>query len=114
MKHKQKTHLVNRYNQFINEKNNTSKEIINEEVEFYNIITNRHMNLFANTILTSCRYNNIYPIENMKFVKDARSIVPLESYNVSETYYNGLRLGEQLIPIENTNKYVANLEAIQV
>ena len=102
------------FNSKANEITLVSKEIINEEVEFYNIITNRHMNLFANTILTSCRYNNIYPIENMKFVKDARSIVPLESYNVSETYYNGLRLGEQLIPIENTNKYVANLEAIQV
>jgi hypothetical protein len=49
-----------------------SCDIIEKEVEFYNIITDYHMNLFANGILTSCRYNNLYPIQNMKFVKDDR------------------------------------------
>ena len=91
-----------------------SKEVVYEEVEFYNVITNRHINLFANTILTSCRYNNIYPIESMRFVKDGRSIAPIESYNVSKIYYDGLRLGEQLISAEDTHTYLANLEALKV
>jgi hypothetical protein len=38
-------------------------------VDYYNVITDYHINLFANGILTSCRLNNIYPIKNMKFVK---------------------------------------------
>lgn len=42
------------------------------ECEFYNIYTNYHMNLFANGILTGFRYNNLYPIKDMKFVKDGR------------------------------------------
>ena len=49
-----------------------SCELIQEEVEFYNIITDYHINLFANGVLTSCRYNNLYPIQDMKFVKDDR------------------------------------------
>ena len=36
------------------------KEIIYEKIYHYNIITDYHINLFANGILTSCRYNNIY------------------------------------------------------
>ena len=49
-----------------------SVENIKEIVEYYNIITDFHMNLFANSILTSCRYNNLYLIQDMKFVKDDR------------------------------------------
>lgn len=86
-----------------------SCEVVEEPVEFYNIITDYHMNCFANTTLTSCRYNNIYPISNMKFVKDDRDVVPFEAYNVPIEYYNGMRLGEQIIDIEKTNKYIEKL-----
>lgn len=72
-----------------------SKEVINKEVEFYNIITDYHMNLFAGTILTSCRYNNIYPIQNMKFIKENREHKSIEYFDVPEKYYYGLRLAEQ-------------------
>lgn len=90
-----------------------SCEVINESVEFYNIITNYHMNCFANEVLTSCRYNNIYPIKYMKFVKDNREIIPFEAYDVPIEYYNGMRLGEQTIDIEKTNKYVSNLISLK-
>lgn len=47
-----------------------SQEIIHEPVEFYNIITEKHYNLFANGILTSKRWSNRYDIKDMKYVLD--------------------------------------------
>lgn len=47
-----------------------SQEIIHEPVEFYNIITEKHYNLFANGILTSKRWSNRYGIKDMKYVLD--------------------------------------------
>lgn len=96
----------------------------NEEVcEYYNIITNYHMNCFANGILSSCRYNNLYPIKDMKFIKDDRlSKQPrwkiyadkFRQYPVLGTYLDGLRLYEQEdISIEDTVKYVNNLELLK-
>ena len=45
-----------------------SQEVVKEPVKFYNIITDKHYNLFANGILTSCRLSNKYKIEDMKYV----------------------------------------------
>lgn len=92
-----------------------SKEIVNETVEYYNIITEYHINLFANGILTSCRYNNIYPIVNMQFDKDARFIIPYEAYEnkIPQKYYSGLRLYEQTIPVKDSIDYVAVLEELK-
>lgn len=89
-------------------------ERVDEPCEFYNVITDRHMNLFANGILTSCRFNNLYPIKDMKFVKDKRKLRPTEVYDVPLEYYNGLRLGEQTMDINEVNKYVRNLINIAV
>lgn len=87
-----------------------SCELINESIEYYNIITNYHINLFANGILTSCRYNNIYQIDHMKFIKDERENVSYSEYTgIPEKYYIGMRLGEQTIPIEETKKYIRKL-----
>jgi hypothetical protein len=74
-----------------------------EFAEIYNVVTNRHLNIFAEGMLTSRRLNNIYPIADMKFVKEERIITPIEEFNhhffygkgITEEYYNGLRLGEQ-------------------
>lgn len=46
------------------------QELIHENVDYYNIIADKHFNLFANGILTSCRCSNLYKIENMKYVGD--------------------------------------------
>ena len=98
-----------------NEVTLTSKEIVVEEVEYYNIITSGHMNLFANSILTSCRYNNIYPIAAMKFMKEERPIVPRSVYaSIPDIYYDGLRLAEQVISVEDTINYVNNMESLKV
>lgn len=44
------------------------QELVNETVDYYNIITDKHFNIFANGILTSCRCSNLYKIENMNYV----------------------------------------------
>ena len=84
-------------------------ERIEEEVEFYNIITKYHMNLFAENVLTSCRYSNLYPVKDMRYIKEERDIIPYSAYNVPREYYDGLRLGEQKIRVSDTNKYVSRL-----
>lgn len=45
-----------------------SQEVIEKEVKFYNVITDKHYNLFANGILTSCKLSNKYRIENMRYI----------------------------------------------
>lgn len=89
-------------------------EIVSEKVEYYNIITNYHINLYADDVLTSCRYNNIYPIEDMRYIKDGRPIRKQCEYNVAEKYYTGLRLGEQKIDVNSTLKYINNLISLDV
>ena len=92
-----------------------SKETINESAKYYNIITDTHINLFANCILTSCRLNNIYPISDMKFVKESRLLRSKKEYAVSlgynavVQYHDGLRLGEQEIPIKELTDYINRL-----
>lgn len=91
-----------------------SCELIEEETEFYNIITDYHLNLFAEGILTSCRLNNIYPIIDMKFIKDDRQIRPYEAYrDIDIKFYKGLRLGEQTNDIEMLNKYISRLYTLK-
>jgi hypothetical protein len=82
-----------------------SKETIQEPVKFYNVWTQYHLNLFADSILTSNRFNNIYPIQDMKFVKDARALRSLEEFaNIDPKYISGLRLQEQ--PAQYTAEYI--------
>ena len=91
-------------------------------VDFYNIITKFHMNLFADTVLTSCRYNNLYPIVDMVFVKDGRLdrepkwklYEQFRDHQVLGKYIEDLRLYEQLdIPIEETISYCERLESLR-
>jgi hypothetical protein len=103
------------FNESANEVTLISKTVVVEEVEYYNVITNHHMNLFADGILTSCRYNNIYPIADMKFVKENRHVVPKSIYPAQiGAYYEGLRLAEQIIPVEDTIIYVDRLERLKL
>ncbi len=97
-------------------------DLIQEKCEYYNIITDYHMNLFANGVLTSCRYNNLYPIQDMKFIKDNRlNRAPkwklyenFRDHRSLDRFIDGLRLYEQLdISIDDTVKYCENLEALR-
>jgi hypothetical protein len=93
------------FNEFGEEVTLISKETIQESVRFYNVWTQYHLNLFADGILTSNRFNNIYPIRDMKFVKDARALRPLEEFaNIDPKYIEGLRLQEQ--PAHYSAEYI--------
>lgn len=45
-----------------------SQEVVEKSVKFYNVITDKHYNLFANGILTSCKLSNKYRIEDMRYI----------------------------------------------
>ena len=90
-----------------------SKEVITEPVEYYNVISNYHMNIFAEGILTSCRLSNLYEIKDMKYVKDNRELVSREEYpSIPDEYFYGLRLAEQPKEINrgNDDKHTDTLE----
>ena len=57
------------------------------------------MNLFANGILTSCVFSNIYPVEDMKYIVEdsIERISNDDLVDIDEKYINGLRLNE--VPI---------------
>lgn len=92
-----------------------NKQIIVDTIEYYNVITDRHMNLFSDSILTSCRFNNIYPIADMKFVKDDRTLrTRAEFENIPDRFFYGLRLAEQTTDVETVEWYVNRLLATEV
>lgn len=90
------------------------KYVVSKEVAYYNVITYHHMNLFGNGILTSVGYNNLYPIANMKFVKEERELISQEEYGLEERFYHGLRLAEQDILVADTIKYVNRRKALEL
>lgn len=93
----------------------TGKEYIEEEIEYYNIQTDQHINCFAEGILTSDRYGNLYPHdENMKYVKDDREIRPYEEFEaagISRYWYDHLRMGESTESVEKAADYVKKCES---
>jgi hypothetical protein len=76
-----------------------SKERISatEDLNFYGVLTNIHLNCYANGILTSYPMNNIYPMSNMMYVKDARTARNKREFpsEVSNEMFTALRLSEQ-------------------
>ena len=87
---------------------------VDEAVEHYNIITHTHINLYAGTVLTSCRLNNMYPIQDMKFVKDDRTKRTKSDYTsiIGNDMFVGLRLSEQHTDINELNSYIKRLYAL--
>jgi hypothetical protein len=82
-----------------------SAEVVKESVEFYNVWTEYHLNMFAEGVLTSNRFNNTYPIVGMKFVKDRRDTRSLQEFHgIDPKWIHGLRLQEQTQ--EHTAEYI--------
>jgi hypothetical protein len=93
----------------------TNKQVIQDTIEYYNVITVYHMNLFSDSVLTSCRFNNIYPITDMKFAKDGRTLRTRSEFkNVPDRFFHGLRLAEQTADIETVEWYVNRLLSTEV
>ena len=95
-----------------------SCEKIEESCKYYNIITGNHINLFANDILTSCKYNNALPIKDMKFdytnagydSDRLRNCMLAGLKGADVKWYHTLKLQyNRDIPIEYTIKYIENL-----
>lgn len=78
--------------------------------EFYNIMTDRHFNLFANGILTSCRLNNYRKFDGMKFAESPKVYHAKEDFKgIPDSYVEGLRLCEQPIDVDELIAYVGKL-----
>ena len=92
----------------------TNKEYIEEEIEYYNLITTKHINCFAEGILTSDRYGNMYQHdENMMNIQDGRSVRPYSEFEVvgiKKYWYDTLNLSNVTDTIESVKDYIAKLE----
>lgn len=93
----------------------TNKEYIEEEVEYYNLITTHKINCYAEGILTSDRYGNMYPVgDDMKYVKNDRPVRPyseFEAVGIARHWYDELRLGELVDSVEDVKTYIIKLES---
>lgn len=72
------------------------------------------MNLFANGILTGFRYNNLYPIKDMKFIKDNRPFRIREEFkSIPDSWFYGMRCAEQTDSAEEIANYALSREIIK-
>lgn len=75
-----------------------SKEALEDEnhVWYYNLITENNICCYANGILTGNHFCNLYPISNMKYVKEERELNKYEDFALycSEETFNALRVAE--------------------
>ena len=92
-----------------------NKEQVFGPVEYYNVITDRHINLFSDSILTSCRLNNAYPIVDMQFNKTGRTLRDASEFvGIDARWIAGLRLCEQTYSADDMRWYVARLERLDI
>lgn len=86
-----------------------SKEVIEKPIDYYNVMTEYHINLFANDILTSCRLSNMYKVKNMKYEYNKKRNNEYDLSKYDEKLVNGLRLREQDIEETKLKSYVDNM-----
>ena len=86
-----------------------SKEVIEKPIDYYNVMTEYHINLFANDILTSCRLSNMYKVKDMKYVCNKKRDNGYDLSKYDERLVNGLRLKEQDIEEDKLKTYVDNM-----
>jgi len=96
-----------------------TKSMVQAESYSYNILTEQHMNVFANGILTSHWFNNLYPIVNMTFDKVGHLISDPMKYPAAITgspLFGAYRIGEnsfQNIDIPKTIAFVELMESLR-
>ena len=83
---------------------------VDEVVEFYNVITATHMNVVANGVVTSSSRNNLYPIRDMRFVKDERAVRTIDEFiwpsAAAKKFFTGCRLYETIDPADVVNSFI--------
>jgi len=103
------------FNEHGNEVMLVNKEQVFGPVQYYNVITDRHINLFSDSILTSCRLNNAYPIVDMQFNKAGRTLRDASEFvGIDARWIAGLRLCEQTYSADDMRWYVARLERLDI
>jgi len=90
-----------------------SKELVKDVVDYYNIWTQYHLNAYANGVLTGNRYCNIYPVVDMKYVKDDRAPRSVEEFaGIDSKYISGMRLPEQTFDLAFIQTMVDRIESL--
>ena len=90
-----------------------SKELVKDVVDYYNIWTQYHLNAYANGVLTGNRYCNIYPVVDMKYVKDDRAPRSVEEFRgIDSKYISGMRLTEQTFDLAFIQTMVDRIESL--
>ena len=97
----------------------TDKQYVEAEVEYYNLMTTGKINCFAEGILASNRYSNIYNIDsNMTYIKEDRQVRPyseFEEVGIERYFYDNLRLGEidpAQEPMSKTIQYINKIKSV--
>lgn len=97
----------------------TDKQYVEEEVEYYNLMTAQKINCFAEGILASDRYGNMYQIgQDMKYIKNdrqLRSYSEFEAVGIDRYWYDNLRLGEidpEQESLNKTKEYINKITAL--
>jgi len=82
-----------------------SKEIVSKHNTAHSIITKSHFNIFANGFITSCKFNNLYDINDMKYCKKKRKTISKDIAKLIPEYlYEGLRIGEISIDFKDSEE----------
>lgn len=95
-----------------------------ESCEYYNIITERHFNIYANEVLTSCSLNNFRKIENFKFVGQKHTVLTFNAFKQMldvgdnevkiKEYFDKLRISEMsMSDVVKNAEYVAKLISLE-
>ena len=85
-----------------------SSSLVKEEVDMYNLMTDKHINCFANGVLAGCSLcKNLYKIENLKFVKEQKNLRKYEEFEgkVPQWWFNAARYAESSSSHETLVKY---------
>ena len=97
----------------------TDKQYVEAEVQYYNLMTTGKINCFAEGILASNRYSNIYGIDSsMTYIKEDRQARPyseFEEVGIDRYFYDNLRLGEidpAQEPMSKTIQYINKIKSV--
>jgi hypothetical protein len=91
-----------------------SWEVVKGSITYYNVISDHHMNIYANDVLTSTGFNNLYPMQDMMYVKDERK-PKMFAGKIPEYFVQGLRLAENITEdVTGMIKHLTHLDKLKL
>lgn len=88
-----------------------SSTLVEGEVDMYNLMTEKHIDCFANGVLAGCSLcKNLYRTEDLKFVKEQKKLRSYEEFEgeVPQWWFNSARYAESSSPHETLVKYYSD------